>query len=162
MMILQLTQPHTDIVKENGLGVNILTMTYDITITHIVAQNAEKSLISKRTIAHAVEQRCIRSKNTVDEYICKADAIDDLHTQLMYRMGSDDMKRRLDDWVKTLPSADVVQVVHGHWVKTADGAECDNCGREAVYQIIDGRWQYEPWCPHCGAIMDNKRGNKNG
>jgi len=43
-------------------------------------------------------------------YIRKADAIDDLHTQLMYRMGSDDMKRRLDDWVKTLPSADVVQV----------------------------------------------------
>ena len=45
-----------------------------------------------------------------DEYIRKQDAIDDLHTQLMYRMGTDDMKRRLDDWVKTLPSADVVQV----------------------------------------------------
>ena len=46
-----------------------------------------------------------------DGYIRREDAIDDLHTQLMYRMGSDDMKRRLDDWVKTLPSADVVQVV---------------------------------------------------
>ena len=46
-----------------------------------------------------------------DEYIRKQDAIDDLHTQLMYRMGSDDMKRRLDDWVKTLSSADVVPVV---------------------------------------------------
>ena len=46
-----------------------------------------------------------------DKYIHQQDAIDDLHTQLMYRMGSDDMKRRLDDWVKTLPSADVVQVV---------------------------------------------------
>ena len=45
-----------------------------------------------------------------DVYIRKQDAIDDLHTQLMYRMGSDDMKRRLDDWVKTLPSSDVVQV----------------------------------------------------
>lgn len=44
----------------------------------------------------------------MSDYIRKADAIDDLHTQLMYRMGSDDMKRRLDDWVKTLPSADVV------------------------------------------------------
>ena len=43
-----------------------------------------------------------------DEYISKADVIDDLHAQLMYRMGSDDMKRRLDDWVKTLPSADVI------------------------------------------------------
>jgi len=47
----------------------------------------------------------------VNEYIRKEDAIDDLHTQLMYRMGSDDMKRRLDDWVKTLPSVDVVPVV---------------------------------------------------
>jgi hypothetical protein len=47
----------------------------------------------------------------VDEYIRQQDAIDDLHTQLMYRMGTDDMKRRLDDWVKTLPSADVVPVV---------------------------------------------------
>ena len=46
-----------------------------------------------------------------DEYIRKQDAIDDLHTQLMYRMGTDDMKRRLDDWVKTLPSADVAPVV---------------------------------------------------
>ena len=46
-----------------------------------------------------------------DEYIRREDAIDDLHTQLMYRIGTDDMKRRLDDWVKTLPSADVVQVV---------------------------------------------------
>lgn len=32
-----------------------------------------------------------------DEYIRKQDAIDDLHIQLMYRMGSDDMKRRIDD-----------------------------------------------------------------
>lgn len=45
------------------------------------------------------------------EYIRREDAIDDLHTQIMYRMGSDDMKRRLDDWVKTLPTADVVPVI---------------------------------------------------
>ena len=46
-----------------------------------------------------------------NDYIRREDAVDDLHTQLMYRMGSDDMKRRLDDWVKTLPSVDVVPVV---------------------------------------------------
>ena len=90
------------------------------------------------------------------EYIRKADVIDDLHTQLMYRMGSDDMKRRLDDWVKTLPSADVAPVVHSRWIKTADGAECENCGREAVYQIVDDHWEYEPWCPHCGTKMDRE------
>ena len=61
-----------------------------------------------------------------------------------------------------LPSADVIPVVHSRWIETTDGAECEKCGREAVYQIVDDHWEYEPWCPHCGAIMDNKRGNENG
>ncbi len=46
----------------------------------------------------------------MSDYIRRDDAIDDLHTQLMYRMGSGDMKRRLDYWVKNLPSADVIPV----------------------------------------------------
>lgn len=53
-----------------------------------------------------------------------------------------------------LPSADVAPVERSRWIKTADGAECENCGREAVYQIVDDHWEYEPWCPHCGAKMD--------
>ena len=36
---------------------------------------------------------------------------------------------------EAMPSADVAPVVHSRWIKTADGAECENCGREAVYQI---------------------------
>lgn len=73
-----------------------------------------------------------------DEYIRKQDAIDDLHTQLMYRMGSDDMKRRLDDWVTTLPSADVASVVR-----------CKDCEN----------WQID-WNPsiqdrHYCAVMDS-------
>ena len=59
--------------------------------------------------------------------------------------------------VADFPPADVIPVVHGQWIKTADGAECDNCGREAVYQIVDDHWEYEPWCPHCGAKMDARR-----
>ena len=91
------------------------------------------------------------------EYIRKADAIDDLHTQLMYRMGSDDMKRRLDDWVKTLPSADVVQVVHAYWIQTSAEDEdgnayysCSNCGSgESHNPIVE-----VPYCWKCGAKMD--------
>ena len=52
-----------------------------------------------------------------------------------------------------LPPADVAPVERSRWIKTADGAECENCGREAVYQIVDDHWEYEPWCPHCGAKM---------
>ena len=73
-------------------------------------------------------------KQMTDEYIRKQDAIDDLHTQLMYRMGSDDMKRRLDDWVKTLPSADVVQVVR-----------CDDC----VY------YGSRRWCELHSSVFDD-------
>ena len=83
-----------------------------------------------------------------DEYIRKQDAIDDLHTQLMYRMGTDDMKRRLDDWVKTLPSADVAPVVHGRWIDAdfCGQYECSECGNNAV-DLYD-------YCPFCGAKMD--------
>lgn len=69
-----------------------------------------------------------------DEYIRKQDAIDDLHTQLMYRMGTDDMKRRLDDWVKTLPSADVAPVVR-----------CDDC----VY------YGSRRWCELHSSVFDD-------
>ena len=62
------------------------------------------------------------------------------------------------DYIESLEPADVAPVAHSRWIKTADGAECEKCGREAVYQIIDDHWQYEPFCPHCGAKMD---GGKN-
>lgn len=86
----------------------------------------------------------------MSEYIRKADAIDDLHTQLMYRMGSDDMKRRLDDWVKTLPSADVVPVIHGKWERYMSFGICDKCGYEYGWKATDAR----NFCPNCGAKMD--------
>ena len=56
-------------------------------------------------------------------------------------------------YLRELQPADVAPVIHSRWIKTEDGAECENCGREAVYQIIDDHWQYEPYCPHCGARM---------
>lgn len=58
------------------------------------------------------------------------------------------------DYMEHMALADVVQVIHSRWIKTEDGAECEKCGREAVYQIVDDHWEYEPWCPHCGSIMD--------
>ena len=70
----------------------------------------------------------------MSDYISREDAVDDLHTQLMYRMGTDDMKRRLDDWVKTLPSADVVQVVR-----------CDDC----VY------YGSRRWCELHSSVFDD-------
>lgn len=43
----------------------------------------------------------------------------------------------------------------GEWLRQKGDPEavCSNCGREAVYQIIDDRWRFENFCPHCGARM---------
>ena len=58
-----------------------------------------------------------------------------------------------------LPSADVIPIERSRWIKTADGAECENCGREAVYQIVDDHWEYENFCPHCGARIKSEDNN---
>ena len=35
-------------------------------------------------------------------------------------------------------------------------AYCLTCGREVVYQVINNRYQFENYCPHCGAKMDKE------
>ena len=48
------------------------------------------------------------------------------------------------------------------WVKKKDRkvgeseAYCLICGREVVYQVINNRYQFENYCPHCGARMDKE------
>ena len=41
----------------------------------------------------------------VGDMISRQEAIDALHMHLMYRMGTDSNKKRLDDWINSLPSA---------------------------------------------------------
>lgn len=58
-----------------------------------------------------------------------------------------------------LPTANVEEVRHAYWKRQPGKdpeAVCSHCGREAVYQIIDGKWEFENFCPHCGARMDGK------
>lgn len=54
-----------------------------------------------------------------------------------------------------LTEAGYCKQVQGKWLKQEGKSEaiCSNCGREAVYQIIDNRWRFENFCPHCGAHM---------
>ena len=35
-------------------------------------------------------------------------------------------------------------------------AYCLTCGRDVVYQVINNRYQFENYCPHCGARMDRE------
>ncbi len=62
------------------------------------------------------------------------------------------------DVIRNQPPADVQEVKHGKWIRQ-DGrpeAICSECGRNVVYQVINYRWQFENYCPHCGAKMDGK------
>ena len=51
------------------------------------------------------------------------------------------------------------KVEQGEWVMqeketpVSPEAVCSKCGRKVVYQIVDNKWQFENYCPHCGANM---------
>ena len=70
------------------------------------------------------------------------------------------------DKIKALPSADVVPVVHGRWIrphwKSSDYCcDCSKCGGEAMHR--EYQWNKKgiyPICPNCGAKMDG--GEDNG
>ena len=106
----------------------------------------------------------------MSDYIRRADAVDAVAFGITIASAfNSETGERIDLFVKEndelrkaikrihdLPSADIAPVTDSRWVKTDDGAKCEICGREAVYQIVDDHWEYEPWCPHCGARMDNE------
>lgn len=63
--------------------------------------------------------------------------------------------------IEDAPKADVVEVKHGEWVKAAaynDGifntVKCSIC---ETFQPI-GEWDWQVYCPNCGAKMDLKEG----
>lgn len=61
-----------------------------------------------------------------------------------------------------LPSADVVEVRHGKWIKKEDGRYvCSECGRTRPYSNY--AYAIENWvcnyCHYCGAKMDGKENN---
>ena len=54
------------------------------------------------------------------------------------------------DIVAELPTVDAVEVVHGHWrYYSTTMQECSNCQRHTA------RHKFK-YCPHCGAIMEDK------
>lgn len=90
-------------------------------------------------------------KGTMGDLIDRQAAIDALHMHLMYRMGTDSNKKRLDDWINGLPSAQP----RGKWIYHIDDLfpaestkECDQCHAEQPL-ICD-----DEFCPHCGAKME--------
>lgn len=93
-----------------------------------------------------------------DDYIRKADAIDDVNHALDRETILFSFVRKVAiSALKKLPSADVVQVVHAYWIQTSAEDEdgnayysCSNCGSgESHNPIVE-----VPYCWKCGAKMD--------
>lgn len=70
------------------------------------------------------------------------------------------------EWaVRDVPTADVVPVVHGKWIrphwKNSDYCcDCSECGGEAMHR--EYQWNKKgiyPICPNCGAKMGGERGS---
>lgn len=74
--------------------------------------------------------------------------------------------------IRTIPTADVVKVKHGEWLKTDAYPHrifCSLCYKTYVTneEVIQGRSFNRPaycteaeYCPHCGAKMDLKEGEE--
>ena len=94
----------------------------------------------------------------MNDLISRQAAIDALHMHLMYRMGTDSNKKRLDDWINSLPSAQPERK-KGKWQITdayPHNVYCSECHKKfaqthwAVWE--DGSLPRN-FCPNCGADM---------
>lgn len=68
---------------------------------------------------------------------------------------------KFNEWLSTIPSADVRENVHGQWILIADENHeyciCSNCGYDNGENWMIG--SEIPYCAQCGADM--KEGSEN-
>ena len=57
----------------------------------------------------------------------------------------------LQDFIRAMPTADVVEVRHGHWGFDGFGWTCSECDEYAILGI-----EKLNYCPNCGAKMDGE------
>lgn len=77
---------------------------------------------------------------------------DDVIEQAMYKLD------------KIIPSADVVPVRHGKWIRLQHSGTivCGNCGRNIRKNHGNDYADFELYCPSCGSRMDIKEENNLG
>ena len=91
----------------------------------------------------------------MDEYIVREAAIEICEKEYRERLRIADYCGDTVAWnigaeIKNMPTADVAPVVHGRWrYYSTTMQECSNCQRHTA------RHKFK-YCPHCGAIMEDK------
>lgn len=98
------------------------------------------------------------------EYIERAATLDICQKEYEDRLGmadycGDTVAYNIAGAIKSIPTADVVEVQHGRWSPVAFGIgicttkyRCSICKQ---YENVDRAYKY---CPNCGARMDAKGG----
>lgn len=79
-----------------------------------------------------------------------------------FRQIDEDAANAMIWLLRTFPTADVVEVVHAHWIEhphfnfeggySGANYECSNCHYDDLYDLDDANY-----CPKCGAKMDGER-----
>ena len=98
--------------------------------------------------------------------ISRQAAIDALHMHIMYRMGTDSNKKRLDEWINNLPSVQP----ETHWIPCSERLpENDNevlitvwDAEDDYVEVYKGFYQghewWTQWCHGCSKIKDEPCG----
>ena len=91
-------------------------------------------------------------------------AIDALHMHLMYRMGTDSNKKRLDEWINNLPSAQPERDIPLKPIETTDRAwgipsrqaVCPKCDYYLGHVAFLGNYKGKrvTYCETCGQAID--------
>ena len=105
----------------------------------------------------------IRRQDVVDAINANADGLEQ-NGSIPYAQGA----RAMAIVVEQMPPADVAPVKYGEWISAPEMCGlfdiryyCSECCKDAIINNSE-RYVLSDYCPHCGAIMDNKRGNENG
>ena len=97
------------------------------------------------------------------EYIEREALIEDIGETVVFTVRNDvklptsEMRgaNKVIDRIKSAPTADVVEVRHGEWIKRSEHLyKCPLCGHSAFISFGGIPCNY---CPECGAKMDGER-----
>ena len=79
-------------------------------------------------------------------------------------VDKDDFYNRAFDVVDAMPTADVVEVRHGHWIEHIEKPSWLEDDVEVYYNCSEcgtSHWSImPPYCPECGAKMDRRENHQ--
>ena len=77
-----------------------------------------------------------------------ATSVDDIHW--VYHPTKDDILEKINELVDAI---NILEPKHGRWTN----GKCSVCGKHALYWLMSSGYYSSPYCPNCGAKMENER-----